>query len=191
MLLDSSMDPAAFGPMRKRRPKLRGWTSNPSMEEPLRSSKIPRHRDFHDTDQTKEGTTQGDGERQRSWCYGSQGSQTTLSWGLSPHLTPQHPRQNSRTSHGSTASYLAEKHNLLPDTQFGGRPGRTTEQALLLLSNAIDRAWYKHRVVTLVAFDLNGAFNGVNKLSLNTRLRVKGINRDRELRERPLPWHRF
>jgi hypothetical protein len=37
-------------------------------------------------------------------------------------------------------SYLAEKHGLLPDTQFGGRPGRTTEQALLVLANAIDRA---------------------------------------------------
>lgn len=34
-------------------------------------------------------------------------------------------------------SYLAEKHGLLPDTQFGGRLGRTTEQALLVLSNAI------------------------------------------------------
>jgi hypothetical protein len=40
-------------------------------------------------------------------------------------------------------SNLAEKHSLLPDTQFGGRPGRTTEQALLVLSNAIDWAWYK------------------------------------------------
>ncbi|OQD68800.1 hypothetical protein PENANT_c289G02163 [Penicillium antarcticum] len=46
--------------------------------------------------------------------------------------------------------------------QFGGRPGRTTEQALLVLSNAIDQAWYKHKVVTLIAFDLKGAFNGVN-----------------------------
>jgi hypothetical protein len=35
-------------------------------------------------------------------------------------------------------SYLAEKHGLLPDTQFGRRPGRTTEQALLVLSNTID-----------------------------------------------------
>ena len=72
-------------------------------------------------------------------------------------------------------SHLAEKYGLLPDTQFGGRPGRTTEQALLVLSNAIDRAWYKHGVVTLVAFDLKGAFNGVNKLSLDARLRAKGI----------------
>jgi hypothetical protein len=30
-------------------------------------------------------------------------------------------------------------------------------------------------VVTLIAFNLKGAFNGVNKLSLDTRLRAKGI----------------
>ncbi|CEJ62645.1 Putative Reverse transcriptase [Penicillium brasilianum] len=72
-------------------------------------------------------------------------------------------------------SYLAEKHGLLPNTQFGGRPGRTTEQALLVLANAIDRAWYKCKVVTLIAFDLKGAFNGVNKISLDARLRAKGI----------------
>jgi ribonuclease HI len=72
-------------------------------------------------------------------------------------------------------SYLAEKHGLLPDTQFGGRPGRTTEQALLVLANAIDRAWYKNKVVTLVAFDLKGAFNGVNKVSLDACLRARRI----------------
>ncbi|THC88360.1 hypothetical protein EYZ11_012191 [Aspergillus tanneri] len=72
-------------------------------------------------------------------------------------------------------SYWAEKHGLLPDTQFGGRPGRNTEQALLVLANAIDRAWLRSKVVTLVAFDLKGAFNGVNKTSLDARLRAKGI----------------
>lgn len=72
-------------------------------------------------------------------------------------------------------SYLAKQHGLLPDTQFGGRPGRTTEQALLVLSNAINRAWYKHKVITLVAFDLKGAFNGVNKVSLDAYLRAKRI----------------
>lgn len=74
-------------------------------------------------------------------------------------------------------SYLAEKHDLLPATQFGGRPGRTTEQALLVLSNAIDQAWYKLGVVTLIAFDLKGAFNGVNKVSLDNRLRARRIPR--------------
>ncbi|THC87303.1 hypothetical protein EYZ11_013252 [Aspergillus tanneri] len=72
-------------------------------------------------------------------------------------------------------SYLAEKHGLLPDTQFGGRPGRTTEQALLVLANAIDRAWYKYKVVTLIAFDLKGAFNRVNKVSLDVRLQARRI----------------
>ena len=72
-------------------------------------------------------------------------------------------------------SFFAEKYGLLPDTQFGGRPGRTTEQALLVLANAIDRAWYRQKIVTLVAFDLKGAFNGVNKTSLDFRLRAKGI----------------
>ncbi|KAJ5240522.1 uncharacterized protein N7469_002113 [Penicillium citrinum] len=62
-----------------------------------------------------------------------------------------------------------------PDTQFGGRPGRTTEQALLVLSNSIDQAWYKHRVVTLFSFDLKGAFNRVNKTSLDACLRTRRI----------------
>ena len=72
-------------------------------------------------------------------------------------------------------SYLAEKHGLLPNSQFGGRPGRTTEQALLVLSNAIDQAWYKHKVVTLISFDLKGAFNGVNWVSLHYSLQARGV----------------
>jgi endonuclease/exonuclease/phosphatase (EEP) superfamily protein YafD len=72
-------------------------------------------------------------------------------------------------------SYYAEKRKLLPDTQFGGRPGRTTEQALLVLANAIDQAWLRGRVVTLIAFDLKGAFNGVKPTTLEARLLEKGI----------------
>jgi hypothetical protein len=74
-------------------------------------------------------------------------------------------------------SFLAEKHGLLPNSQFGGRPGRTTEQALLVLTNAIDHAWYKSKVVTLFSFDLKGAFNGVNKISLDHCLRARRIPR--------------
>jgi hypothetical protein len=42
-------------------------------------------------------------------------------------------------------------------------------------ANAIDQAWLKDKVVTLVAFDLKGAFNGVNKLTLDARLKERGI----------------
>ncbi|KAJ8147384.1 hypothetical protein LV165_008823 [Aspergillus fumigatus] len=71
--------------------------------------------------------------------------------------------------------FWAETYKLLPETQFGGRPGRNTEQALLVLANAVDRAWSRSKVVTLVAFDLKGAFNRVNKTSLDTRLQAKCI----------------
>jgi hypothetical protein len=40
-------------------------------------------------------------------------------------------------------AYYAETHKLLPDTQFGGRPERTTEQALLIFANAVDQAQRK------------------------------------------------
>jgi hypothetical protein len=72
-------------------------------------------------------------------------------------------------------SYYTETYGLLPDIQFGSRPGRTTEQVLLVLANAIGQAWLKDKVVTLVAFDPKGAFNGVNKLTLDVCLKERGI----------------
>ncbi|EED14554.1 reverse transcriptase, putative [Talaromyces stipitatus ATCC 10500] len=60
-------------------------------------------------------------------------------------------------------------------TLFGGQPGRNTEQALLVLANAIDRAWLQSKVIMLIAFNLKGAFNGVNISSLDARLQAKGI----------------
>ena len=44
-----------------------------------------------------------------------------------------------------------------------------------MLANEIDRAWLKNKVITLVAFDLKGAFNGVKKQSLDLRLKEHGI----------------
>jgi hypothetical protein len=44
-----------------------------------------------------------------------------------------------------------------------------------VLGNAIDQAWLRSKVVTLIAFDLKGAFNGVNKASLDACLLAKGI----------------
>lgn len=73
-------------------------------------------------------------------------------------------------------SYFTETYRLLlPDTQFGGRRGRNTEEALLVLANAVDRAWLKSKVVTLIGFDVKGEFNGVNKASPDARLQTKGI----------------
>jgi ribonuclease HI len=72
-------------------------------------------------------------------------------------------------------SYYVENYNLLPNTQFGGRPGRSTEQALLILVDAIWKAWRQNKVVTLMALDIKGAFNGVNRLAMDHLLRGMGI----------------
>jgi hypothetical protein len=44
-----------------------------------------------------------------------------------------------------------------------------------VLRNAIDRAWLASKVITLVAFDLKGAFNGVSGNILDLQLKAKGI----------------
>jgi ribonuclease HI len=72
-------------------------------------------------------------------------------------------------------SFYAEEHNLLPDTQFGGRSGRSAEQALLVLVDAIWTAWRQQKVLTLVSFDLKGAFNGVNNTVLDKCLQQRRI----------------
>lgn len=90
--------------------------------------------------------------------------------GIPPGLPAQHTGKLLKALMARRLSYWEEKYKLFPVTQFGGRPGRNTEQALLMLSNAVDRAWVRHRVITLVPSDLKGALNIVNKITLDTRL---------------------
>jgi Reverse transcriptase (RNA-dependent DNA polymerase) len=72
-------------------------------------------------------------------------------------------------------SVYVEQHHLLPNTQFGGRPGGSTEQALLILVDAIWKPWRDKKVVTLMAFDIKGAFNSVDRLTLAQVLGKLGI----------------
>ena len=55
-------------------------------------------------------------------------------------------------------SYLAEKHNLLPSTQFGGRPGRNTMDVMLLVTHKIKEAWRKGKNAAALFLDMQGAF---------------------------------
>jgi hypothetical protein len=75
-------------------------------------------------------------------------------------------------------SYLAETYRLLPENHFGGRPNRSTEQALNLLVGKIHEAWRAYRVLSLVSFDVQGAFNGVHPSVLADRLRERRIPGD-------------
>jgi len=54
--------------------------------------------------------------------------------------------------------------NLLPPTHFGGRPARTTSNALHYLIYKIKDVWRKQQVTSVLFLDIEGAFpNTVNE----------------------------
>lgn len=73
------------------------------------------------------------------------------------------------------STHLAEKHNRLPSNHFGARKKRDCEQAINVLVDRIYEAWRNGKVVFLVTFDVQGAFNGVNTTVLQERLEQRGI----------------
>ena len=72
-------------------------------------------------------------------------------------------------------SYAVEEFGLLPTNHFGARKRRSAEQALLLLQEEIYKAWRNRKVLSLVSFDVKGAYNGVFKERLLQRLKARGI----------------
>jgi hypothetical protein len=58
-------------------------------------------------------------------------------------------------------SHAVETYGLLPASHFGARKQQSAEQALLLLQEQIYTAWRGRRVVSLLSFDVKGAYNGV------------------------------
>jgi hypothetical protein len=72
-------------------------------------------------------------------------------------------------------SVLVEKHQLLPPNHFGARRRRSCEQALNILIEKIHDAWREGKVLSLVSFDVKGAYNGVDRGVLLRRLRERRI----------------
>jgi ribonuclease HI len=72
-------------------------------------------------------------------------------------------------------TYLAEKHNLLPATQFGGRPGRNTTDAMLLVVHRIKNAWRRGKVAAALFLDVQGAFPNTVKEQLIHNMRMRRI----------------
>ena len=71
-------------------------------------------------------------------------------------------------------SHAVETFGLLPTNHFGARKKRSAEQALLLLQEHIYNAWRSKKVLSLVSFDVKGAYNGVYKDRLLQRLTARG-----------------
>jgi hypothetical protein len=75
-------------------------------------------------------------------------------------------------------SFAVETYGLLPANHFGARKQRSAEQALLLLQERIYTAWRGKEVLSLVNFDVKGAYNGIYKDRLLQRLAARGIPPD-------------
>ena len=72
-------------------------------------------------------------------------------------------------------SYQAEKHHLLPDTNFGRYPGRSTMDTLHLTVNFIFDNWRKGNVVSALFLDAKGAFPSVEVQQLIHNMRMEGV----------------
>jgi hypothetical protein len=72
-------------------------------------------------------------------------------------------------------SHAVETYGLLLTSHFGARKQRSAEQALLLLQEQIYTAWRGRRVLSLISFDVKGAYNRVCKEQLLQKIKARGI----------------
>jgi exonuclease III len=72
---------------------------------------------------------------------------------------------------------LTESFLLLPDTQYGARPGRSTESALLNITEQVYAIWKRNRnsVATILSLDVSKAFDRVSHQRLIHNLRKRKI----------------
>lgn len=72
-------------------------------------------------------------------------------------------------------SNMVDEFGLLPTNHFGARKRRSCEQALNILVEKTHIAWRRNKVLSLVSFDVKGAYNGVSREVLLGRLRERRI----------------
>jgi len=72
-------------------------------------------------------------------------------------------------------TFAMEKYQLLPATHFGGRPGRTTTDAMHLLANTIKVSWRKGKVTSALFLDIEGAFPNAVPSRLEHNLRKRQV----------------
>ncbi len=69
----------------------------------------------------------------------------------------------------------AEEQLLLPEGQMGNRPGRSTELAIRVVTNAVHTAWRHGATASLLQLYISGAFDTVNHTRLLDTMRAKGF----------------
>jgi len=72
-------------------------------------------------------------------------------------------------------AYLVEEYGLLPKTHFEARKQRATTHALSYLTEDVFKAWRGRKTLSLVSFDVKGAYNNVATEPEIKRLRQRQI----------------
>lgn len=72
-------------------------------------------------------------------------------------------------------SYIAEKHNLLPPSQFGGRPGRCTTDAMHQVVQKIKDARQAKKVASILFLNIQAAFPNTVKECLLHNMRSRQV----------------
>ena len=72
-------------------------------------------------------------------------------------------------------SRIVEEHHILPKTHFGGRPGRSTADAVHLLVDKVCTAWRSNKVASVLFLDVEGAFPNAVTSRLIHNLRRRRI----------------
>ena len=72
-------------------------------------------------------------------------------------------------------TFYTETHQLLPTHHFGGRPGRTTTDAVHLLVHKIKDAWRKRQVTAVLFLDIEGAFPNAVTSKLVHSMKKRGL----------------
>ncbi|KAL8290310.1 hypothetical protein RQP46_002568 [Phenoliferia psychrophenolica] len=71
--------------------------------------------------------------------------------------------------------YLAEFAGLLPPEHFGGRPGRSCEDALHVVVDTIKTQWRLGNYVVAILLDVKGAYPNTTSARLQANLRRRGV----------------
>src|SRR5271168_4615466 len=72
-------------------------------------------------------------------------------------------------------SKMIERYHLLPKTHFGGRPGRSTADAVHYLVEKVCTAWRNKRVVSVLFLDVEGAFPNAATVRLIHNLKRRRV----------------
>ena len=72
-------------------------------------------------------------------------------------------------------SYLTETYEMRPKHHYGGTPGRSTEDAMMILVENIHKAWKNKKIFTAIFIDVAGAFNNVHHQRLTHNLQKRGM----------------